>query len=255
MSNSAWVRVLPFAVFMAFIGLEGILRWSFNSGFFPLAEDLLLYSYPLRAVAVAVLLLWLWPHYTEIRVKDLLQWRYTFLSVLAGGVIFLFWIQMDWGFATFGEIPGFNPGVYEDSAVRSMMILARLGGAVLVVPLMEEIFWRSFLIRYAIDSDFTRVALGRFTWFSFIVITILFGLEHHLFLAGMLAGALFNLVLYMTRSIMQCIVSHAVTNLALGIYVLQTGQWHFAYSGANRPLIPLQSGPPVPEQTGPGLPL
>ena len=134
---------------------------------------------------------------------------------------------MDWGFATFGEIPGFNPGVYEDSAVRSMMILARLGGAVLVVPLMEEIFWRSFLIRYAIDSDFTRVALGRFTWFSFIVITILFGLEHHLFLAGMLAGALFNLVLYMTRSIMQCIVSHAVTNLALGIYVLQTGQWHF----------------------------
>ncbi|MBW2187625.1 MAG: CAAX prenyl protease-related protein, partial [Deltaproteobacteria bacterium] len=56
---------------------------------------------------------------------------------------------------------------------------------------------------------------------------VLFGLEHHLIIAGMMAGALFNLLLYRTRSIAQCILSHAVANLALGLYVLQTGQWQF----------------------------
>jgi hypothetical protein len=52
-------------------------------------------------------------------------------------------------------------------------------------------------------------------------------MEHNLFLAGVMAGAAYNLLLYYTRSIAQCIVAHSVTNLALGIYVLATGKWYF----------------------------
>jgi len=225
--NSAWVRILPFALFMVLIALEGAIKWLIDSGWLTFSEDLLLYTYPIRAVGVALLLLLLLPYYTELRLTDLLKWRHTALSILSGFVIFYLWIHMDWGFATFGEVPGFNPGVYEEGFIRNIMLFVRFGGAVLVVPLMEEIFWRSFLIRYVIHPNFTQVVIGRFTWFSFVAVTILFGLEHHLFLAGMIAGALFNMVLYFTRSIMQCVVSHATANFALGVYVLQTGQWHF----------------------------
>lgn len=145
------------------------------------------------------------------------EWGYDFSALDSYGL----------GFATAGELQGFNPGVYEEGFVRNIMLCIRFGSAVLVVPLMEEIFWRSFLIRYAVDPNFSQVAIGRFTWFSFLAVTILFGLEHHLFLAGMMAGALFNIVLYFTRSIVQCVVSHATANFALGVYVLYTGKWHF----------------------------
>jgi CAAX prenyl protease-like protein len=98
---------------------------------------------------------------------------------------------------------------------------------VLVVPLMEELFWRSFLLRYLIDQNFESVPVGSFTWPSFLVTTVLFGLEHHFLVAGMLAGAIYSLLLYRTRSLAQCVLAHAVTNLALAGYVLYTGNWYF----------------------------
>jgi CAAX prenyl protease-like protein len=107
------------------------------------------------------------------------------------------------------------------------MIGARLAGAVLLVPVMEELFWRSFLIRYLIETDFSKVPIGQFTWASCIITVVLFGLEHNLILAGIMAGLAYNLLLYFTRSIFHCTLSHAVTNLLLGLYVLQTGNWHF----------------------------
>jgi CAAX prenyl protease-like protein len=95
------------------------------------------------------------------------------------------------------------------------------------VPVMEELFWRSFLIRYVIASDFEKVPIGKFTWSSFLITSILFGSEHHFFLAGVMAGVAYNLLLNCTRSIALCIFSHAVTNLALGIYVLASNKWYF----------------------------
>jgi CAAX prenyl protease-like protein len=92
---------------------------------------------------------------------------------------------------------------------------------------MEELFWRSWLLRYIISQDFKSVEIGRFTLPSFLIGTVMFGLEHNLWLAGIMAGALYSLLLYRTKSLAQCIVAHAVTNLLLGIYVLQTGKWYF----------------------------
>jgi len=60
-----------------------------------------------------------------------------------------------------------------------------------------------------------------------VLTTVLFGFEHNLWLAGMMAGAAYNLILYYTKSISQCITAHAVTNLCLGSYVLYTGRWQF----------------------------
>ena len=96
-----------------------------------------------------------------------------------------------------------------------------------VVAVMEEVFWRGFLLRWIIKQDFLNVSFGTFTWVSFAVTSILFAVEHNRWFAGLLAGVIYNLWFYRTRSIYACIVAHGVTNLALGLYVLYTGDWSF----------------------------
>ncbi|MEA3187909.1 MAG: protease family protein, partial [Chthoniobacter sp.] len=106
---------------------------------------------------------------------------------------------------------------------------------VIVVPLLEEIFWRGFLLRDLIDRDFEKVPMGAWSAKSFAVVTFLFGLAHWGaawwpgpdFVPALFAGAIFNGVAYRTRSLGSCILAHAVTNLLLGIYILRTGQWGF----------------------------
>jgi CAAX prenyl protease-like protein len=134
---------------------------------------------------------------------------------------------MDWTFSVWGSSRGYNPSLLPGDALQIVMTSFRVFGAVLVVPLMEELFWRSFLIRYIVDSDFEKVPLGRFTWVSFLLTVVLFGLEHHFILAGMMAGIIYNIILYRTRSLAQCVLAHAVTNLAIAVYVLMTGKWYF----------------------------
>lgn len=220
-------RTLPFALFMAFIGLgEGVqlaARWDWIS-----VPDLALYYlYPVKTVAVAALLYRYRGSYGELSFKDLLRGPTSALVFLAGLATFAIWISLDSTLSVTGAPTGFNSALLPEGPVRLLMTATRVAGAVLVVPLMEELFWRSFLLRYLIDADFESVPLGRFTWNSFLATTVLFGLEHHLFLAGMAAGAIYNLVLYRTRSLAQCVFAHAVTNLALAVYVLCTGKWHF----------------------------
>ncbi len=227
MDKKTVVRILPFALFMGFIGIEEGARFLRNQGLIDFTDLDLLNLYPIKAGLVGLALILLAKNYTEMRLRDFARVGHTAISILSGLLIFGLWINMDWGFATLGDPQGFNPEVIADNGMRSFMVASRLAGAVLVVPIMEELFWRSFLLRYVIDSDFSKIAVGRFTWASFLIITVLFGLEHNYYLAGMMAGALFNLLLYQTRSIAQCILSHAVANLALGIYVLQSGQWRF----------------------------
>ena len=134
---------------------------------------------------------------------------------------------MDWTLGASAIPPGFNPTQLPDGAVRILMTCFRIVGAVLVVPLMEELFWRSFLLRYLIDNNFEKVRIGTFTWASFLFTVVLFGLEHNYIYAGIMAGVVYNLILYKTRSLAQCVLAHAVTNLALAIYVIFTGKWQF----------------------------
>lgn len=165
--------------------------------------------------------------YPEIKIRNILHLPDTFLSILTGFLVFVFWINLDSSFLVFGKLHGFNPTVYENYTEQLVMAIAKLTTSVMVVPVMEELFWRSFLIRYIIRSDFMKVSVGSFTWPSFFIVSVLFGLEHNLYFAGIIAGITYNLLLYRTKSIMQCIMSHALTNLLLGIYVINTSQWHY----------------------------
>ena len=227
MHDKAWPRILPFALFMAVIGLEEGLRFMDSRQWISLQESTLLLLYPLKPLAALVALFLLRKAYTELRWSDLARPGPTLAAISLGLAVFVLWINMDWSFGALSKPPGFDPGVFADERLRVAMTLIRIFSAVVVVAIMEEIFWRSFLLRYIINPAFANVPLGAFTWPSFLICAVLFGLAHHFILAGIMAGMAYSWLLYRTKSLAQCILAHAVTNLALALYVLQTGHWHF----------------------------
>ena len=226
----AWFpRVFPFLLFIAFIALESFIAFlsDYYSPMVAIAEYDGYILYPVKTVFVAVVLLFLWNRYTEIDMKTGFSVRNILIGFLAGVIVFVLWINMDMGFAVMSEPKDYNPFIFNNSLFLYLIISFRLFGSSVVVPIFEEIFWRSFIIRYIINRKFEDVPIGKFTWLSFVISSIFFGLEHNLWLAGIMAGVSYSLILYYTRSLVVAIFSHGVTNLLLGIYVVTTGNWQF----------------------------
>lgn len=151
-------------------------------------------------------------------------------GVVVGLVAFALWIGIEKiPYPHFlGERTGFNP--YEkitDDGMRAAFMGFRFFGLVLMVPLMEEIFWRSFLIRYASTPDYQSLAVGEFTWQGFAIVAGLFAASHPEWLAALVFAVIMGLLLRQTKSLFACFVAHLVTNLALGIYVVTQKQWQF----------------------------
>lgn len=121
----------------------------------------------------------------------------------------------------------FNPFVSGSMVSPLLAVGFRLVGAVILVPIVEELFFRSWLLRFMVKENFRTVPLGTFTWASFVWTTALFGLSHHEWLAGMLCGAAFSLLLYWRKDLFLCIVAHAAANLGLAAWVLSRGAWQF----------------------------
>jgi CAAX prenyl protease-like protein len=150
--------------------------------------------------------------------------------VLLGLAVFFLWIAPESiGFLKLGE-SAYDPHAAGE-ALRVPMIAVRLRGAVVMVPFMEELFVRSFLPRFIDTFDRDEAwrdrAIGRFTILSFVLSALIFGLAHHRFAVGIATGLVYNGWLAWRRSLGAVIVAHAVTNLVLAIYVLETGLWTF----------------------------
>ena len=107
------------------------------------------------------------------------------------------------------------------------LIALRLFGAVLVVPLMEELFWRSFLMRWIEHPQFERVDPARIGLRAIVLSTFVFVLAHTLWLAAAIAGLAFAWLYRREGRLASAVVAHAVTNLLLGLWVVKTGQWAF----------------------------
>jgi CAAX prenyl protease-like protein len=219
-------RVFPFATYLGFIALYEGLRWL--TGVFPsLANwsgDIVLWMYPVKGVTVLGCLLYFWPRYKELKGRAFGGgWEVAF-SLAVGVFVYLAWVRMDWPWAQLGVSDGYDP--FRAGRVAGAILAGtRLLGAAVIVPIMEELFWRSFVIRYMISPDFESIPLGTFTVTSFFATAILFGAEHRLWLAGLMAGLVYNLLWCRTGRLWPCILAHGATNLALGIHVLLTGEW------------------------------
>jgi CAAX prenyl protease-like protein len=159
-----------------------------------------------------------------------LSWAGVPLAAAAGLVIVAQWVLIDRlvSYPHLGTRVGYDPfaGI-DETGLRRLFLVARLYGLVLVVPVMEELFWRSFLLRYVTKADFTTVPLGQFSAFAFWVVVALSAAAHTEWLVAALASAIFAWLLRRTRSLFAVVVAHAVANAALGGYILATGKWQY----------------------------
>jgi CAAX prenyl protease-like protein len=214
----AWPYVLPFALLMILIALEPLMglgaRWS----------------YPARALLVLTVLL-----VVSRGVISLAPSRPVW-SALLGMAVFVLWIAPDvlfpdyrdhWLFrnALTGAAVSTIPG-----AVRTdpLFLCFRVGGAVLLIPIVEELFWRAWLMRRLISPAFEKVPLGAWSAQAFWGTALLFASEHGVFWdVGLAAGIVYNWWMLRTRSLADCILAHAVTNGCLAAYVLSSGNWRY----------------------------
>jgi len=207
--------VFPLAVFFL---LSGLVQ------FFPARSHLLYIS---KTIIVGVLL-WSWRHKYTADISPKLSFNECLVAVFTGVLVLVIWIVPEGYLPQLGQDSGFDPYAFGWSQAATYGLIAvRLTGAAVVVPVMEELFWRSFFLRYLIGPDFRKVPLGAFSWFSFLCVAILFGLEHHRVIVGIIAGVIYNLLLIHQKKLRGCILAHGITNLGLGIYVLLTESWMF----------------------------
>lgn len=201
--------VLPFAVFMI---LTEIGNWI---------PDAIYYIYPLKTLVTAGILLYYWKYYKELN----LSW--TGFALFCGIAVFIIWVGIDDFYPKLSSGTTYNPYAFKSKRIAVWLIFNRMIGSVVIVPVMEELFWRSFILRFLINQDFRKVPIGTFTWPSFIISSILFGTEHNRWLAGIIAGAIYNIVLYQRKELSDCIAAHAITNFLLGVFVVSSGCYEF----------------------------
>lgn len=213
--TSAWVG--PFAVFALWLMLDDALPLA-NPGREILRDGVLLAAIvffsrkviPTRA-----------PHWLA--------------SVGVGLGVFLLWIAPDtliegwrnhWIFQN--SVVGHSDEAIRPEEFTPLMLALRTARAVLLVPIIEELFWRGWLVRWLQDHHFTKVPIGQFTRLAFWGTALLFAAEHGSFWeVGLLAGIVYNWWLRRSRSLGDLVIAHAVTNLALSVYVMWSGRFGF----------------------------
>jgi CAAX prenyl protease-like protein len=108
------------------------------------------------------------------------------------------------------------------------VLTLRMIRAVLIVPIVEELFWRAWMMRWIIDADFEKIPLGKYTAQSFWIVAALFASEHGPYWdVGLAAGIIYNWWMVRSRSLGDLILAHAVTNFALSAYVIAAGKWEY----------------------------
>jgi exosortase E/protease (VPEID-CTERM system) len=177
--------------------------------------------YPLRFVAAAGVL---WVLRKRYRALD---WRFSWFGLAIGGLVFAIWIAFDP--SARGTTGDAMPQALAGSAslIRTDWIVFRILGAVVTVPIAEELAFRGFLLRRLVSEDFEAVPLRAFTWVGLGVSSVAFGLMHsHLWFAGTLAGLLYAWAMLRRGRIGEAVVAHATTNALLAVYVLAFHRWH-----------------------------
>jgi CAAX prenyl protease-like protein len=156
-------------------------------------------------------------------------------SAALGIAVFAIWIAPDFFVAGWRENPLFQNAVtgriktsIAPHELTPLMLVLRTTRAALLVPVIEELFWRGWLPRWIQGTSFSRVPLGQYTPVAFWTTAVLFAAEHGPFWeVGLVTGIIYNWWMRRTRSLGDLMLAHGVTNLALSIYVIRTGNWMF----------------------------
>ena len=220
-------HILPFFLYLMFLGVAQGLGSLQEAGQAWVVHWDLRWLYTIKVTLVAALL-WHFRHsYTELKLLTALSWQYGLLAIVAGIVVFLFWINLDISWLRLSSgAAGYDPS-RANGAINWALALPRLLGAVLVVPLMEELFWRSFVMRWIDHQDFMAKKPAQISLRALLISAVLFGFGHQLWFAGIIAGLAYGWLYQRSANLWVPVLAHAVTNGLLGVWVLQTGHWHF----------------------------
>ena len=207
--NPTAAYLVPFLTILGAGMLSGALSANFE------------WLYPLRFFAAAGALWVFRGKYSS------LDWKVGWLGPAIGAGVFVVWIALDRmaGVAAANAMPGALAA--SSAGARTTWISFRVLAAIITVPIAEELAFRGFLPRRLISQDFESVPFTRFTWFSLVASSVLFGALHGAhWLAGIVAGLLYSLALIRRGRIGEAVAAHATTNALLAAYVLAFGQWH-----------------------------
>ncbi|MFO0909320.1 MAG: CAAX prenyl protease-related protein [Isosphaeraceae bacterium] len=222
--NQAWPYVVPMVGFLALTSVESYLPTASGGVPSPVWYPLF-YTFKLLVVMG---LAWL----CRSAWLDLVPRPGPVLagvSVLIGAAVIVAWVGLDGRYPSIswlGQRVAFDPAVIP-VVPRIGFLTVRFIGLVLVVPLIEELFYRSFLLRWIVDPDIRRVPIGTATLSGLAATTAVFALSHPEWLPAALTALAWGLLVRQTRSVSACVISHSAANLILGIYVLATGHWRF----------------------------
>lgn len=236
-------HVVPFVVFMVFMILlqlaDSMFGWDHPQAPW-WRRDVAQWIYPLQTLVVLGLLIRYWKSYT-------FGWsaKWALLGVVFGVVGIGFWLLpttlydhwqlsgetsgwMKWlGIAKRDE--GFDPGIFSDPAAYWLSLTMRFLRAALVVALVEEIFWRGFVMRFCMDweGNYWKQPFGRAHWKSYLIVTGLFMAAHAPidWAGAFVYGSLTYLLCVWSKNLVACVIMHAVANLLMGCYAMAYGKF------------------------------
>ena len=220
-SRAARVRALPFFVFMLALALRG--AWP-PEGLWGIDARWL---YGLSVLVVGGMLVAWRKEYAELARQTLPDLRETAWAVAVGLAVFGLWIHLDAPWMTLGDASATFHPLDADGRIDAGLVAMRWVGAALLVPVMEELFWRSFLMRWIQRPDFASVDPRRVGLRAVLISTFLFVLAHPLWLAAALAGLAYAGLYVRSGKLWSAVIAHAVTNGALGAWVVHSRQWQF----------------------------
>ncbi|HEY8710784.1 MAG TPA: CAAX prenyl protease-related protein [Burkholderiaceae bacterium] len=221
LSRAALVRIVPFAAFMVLLAARGALPADGSWGMDPR------WVYAITVGVVGGLLAWFWREYGELVVQTWPSLAETALAVGVGVVVFALWIQLDAPWMQIGKPAADFLPLDPQGRLIWPLVAVRWIGAALVVPVMEELFWRSFLMRWIQSPQFESVVPQRVALKAVVLSTFVFVLAHTLWLAAIIAGLAYAWLYVRTGKLWVPVIAHAVTNGVLGVWVVATGRWAF----------------------------
>ena len=220
------VRVAPFVVFLALTFCQG--KFGAASAY---------WFYFAKTLAGAWLVWEMRPVVSEMR------WAFSWEAAIVGIGVFAIWVGISGDWTTQNSLwvklgishPPARPAALwnpneqfgSGSALAWLFIVTRILGSTLVVPPLEEVFYRSFLYRYIARQNFLSVPLNQWLPLPFFATAVVFGFSHNEWLAGILCGTAFQWLVLRKNRLGDAMTAHAITNLLLGVWIVWKGAWHF----------------------------
>jgi len=161
------------------------------------------------------------------------RWAFSWEAVAAGVLVFVIWVGLDPYYPKneiiFKASPPWNPfKEFGDGSIAGWwFVVVRTVGSAVLVPPIEEAFYRSFLYRFLVRTNFTEMPMTRFHPLSFVVTSSLFAFVHYQWLGGLLCGFIFQGMVIRKGRLGDAMTAHGITNFMLGVWIVWKGAWQF----------------------------